>query len=102
MSNNRISLHSNSDSDESLIVRAEVYYGSNFSPFIIDHLAHEVISITNYFDLERFSRGYTDEGTSSRKYSFDTLFFDDEVKRDHAAISMPLLLMVHELRLFLL
>lgn len=55
MSDTHITLSSDSESDESPMVRAGVSYGQNSRPLIFDQHAHEVIFIFDDCDSERLS-----------------------------------------------
>lgn len=62
---------------------------SNSSHLTHNQQAHEVISITDYSDLERLSSGSLYEVASSKDYSFNTIFSNDDVEGDHAFVSVP-------------
>lgn len=89
MSGSPVSFPSHSKSDASPAVNAEVSFGLNSSPFDNDHLVHEIISIIGDSCFERISRRYSEEVGSSRDFSFDALFSEDEVESDHVFAFMP-------------
>lgn len=88
MSDKPISLSNNSRSDDCALVRVEVSSNLSHSHLIINQLAHEVIPITYDSDSKRFSRGSSNGGDFSNDFSFDTLFFDNDVEGDRTVHSM--------------